>query len=92
MEHRRRWNLAAGLLLVLLGAWFLAVQFVPGLDVFGNLSWPLIIIGVGVVLLILGVLAGAPGLAVPACVVGGIGGRVQVCPAGRLHQNPQLHA
>jgi hypothetical protein len=33
----------------------------------------LIVIGVGVVLLIIGVLASAPGMAVPACIVGGIG-------------------
>jgi hypothetical protein len=64
--------LVAGLVLILLGAWFLAVQLVPGLQIW--FSWPLIVVGVGVFLLILGLLTGAPGLAVPACIVGGIGG------------------
>ena len=72
MGSRHRSSLAAGLVLILLGAWFLAVQFVPGLQAW--FSWPLIIVGVGVFLLILGLLTGAPGLAVPACIVGGIGG------------------
>jgi len=37
-------------------------------------SWPWIVVGVGVFLLVLGLLVGAPDLAVPACIVGGIGG------------------
>jgi hypothetical protein len=62
------------LVLVLLGIWFLGVQFVPNLQDYAPLSWPLIIIGVGIVLLMMAVLGGVPGLAVPACIVGGIGG------------------
>jgi hypothetical protein len=60
----------------LLGALFLALQLVPGLGDLIQLefSWPLIIIGVGVFLLVFGLLVGAPGMAVPACIVGGIGG------------------
>jgi hypothetical protein len=38
-----------------------------------ELSWPLIIVGVGVILLIVAVLAGVPEMAVPAAVLGGIG-------------------
>jgi hypothetical protein len=64
--------LVVGLILVLLGAWFLIVQFVPGLQIW--FSWPLIIVGVGVFLLLLGLVLGAPGMVVPACIVGGIGG------------------
>jgi hypothetical protein len=74
MRHGLRWNLAIGLVLVLLGVWFLVTQFAPGLQDYAPLSWPLIIIGVGVVLLMMAVLGGVPGLAVPACIVGGIGG------------------
>jgi hypothetical protein len=74
MEQRARLSLAAGLLLVLLGIWFLAVQFVPGLQVYPVLSWPLIIVGAGVILLVIGLLTGVPGMAIPACIVGGIGG------------------
>ncbi len=73
--RRRRSSLAFGLILVLLGVWFLALQVVPGLQaLLGlNASWPLIIVGIGVVLLLFGILAGIPGMAVPACIVGGIG-------------------
>jgi len=71
--HRiRRSSLAVGLVLVLLGACFLAVQWVPGL--WAWFSWPLVVVGVGVLLLVIGLLTGAAGLAVPACIVGGIGG------------------
>jgi hypothetical protein len=74
MRRQSRGNLVIGLILILMGAWFLALQFVPGLENYVNLSWPLIIIGVGVVLLLFAVLGGVPSLAVPACIVGGIGG------------------
>jgi len=72
MNRTRRSGLAGGLILILLGAWFLAVQFVPGLQAW--FSWPWIIIGVGVVMLLIGLLSGVPDLAVPACIIGGIGG------------------
>jgi hypothetical protein len=72
MDSQRRSSLAGGLVLVLLGALFLAVQWVPGLQLW--FSWPLIIIGIGVLLLIVGLLTGVPAMAIPACIVGGIGG------------------
>ena len=72
---RRRSNLASGLVLILLGLLFLSYQLMPGwwgwLNV--ELTWPLIVVGVGAFLLLFGLLVGAPGMAVPACVVGGIG-------------------
>ena len=76
MNRKNRSNLAVGLLLILIGGWFLAVQFVPSLGSWFQLyfDWPVIIIGVGLCLLIFGVLIGAPGMAGPACIVGGIGG------------------
>lgn len=76
MEYKNRASVTAGLILILIGAWFLALQLIPGLRVWVNLalSWPLIIIGVGVALLIIGLLTGAAGMAIPACIVGGIGG------------------
>ncbi len=74
MQRQSRGNLVIGLILILMGAWFLVLQFLPGLEDYVNLSWPLIIIGVGVVLLLFAVLGGVPSLAVPACIVGGIGG------------------
>jgi hypothetical protein len=58
--------------LVLIGAAILAVQLVPGVQL--QFSWPWIIIGVGVLMLVIGAATGAPGLAVPACILAGIGG------------------
>jgi hypothetical protein len=75
MNKRRRTGLVGGILLILLGLWFLAMQVVPELQTMIDIefSWPLFVIGAGVVLLILGLLTGEPGMAVPACIVGGIG-------------------
>lgn len=75
MNKRRRTGLIGGTLLILLGVWFLLVQYVPEFEGLLNIefSWPLFVIGAGVVLLILGLLTGEPGMAVPACIVGGIG-------------------
>ena len=64
MNSRRRSGLAGGLVLILLGAWFLIAQRVPGLQAW--FSWPWIIIGVGLLLLIVGLVTGVPGMAVPA--------------------------
>ncbi len=76
MDSKRRSSVAGGLVLILLGAWFMAVQLVPGLQAWMDIeySWPLIIIGVGVFLLVIGLLTRVPAMAVPACIVGGIGG------------------
>lgn len=71
MDRTRRSTLAAGLALILLGVLFLAMQLMPGWQRW--LSWPVIVIGVGAFLLIFGLLVGAPGMAVPACIVGGVG-------------------
>jgi protein-S-isoprenylcysteine O-methyltransferase Ste14 len=76
MGQRSRTNLAAGLLLILVGAIFLAIQIAPGLFTWfqPELNWPLFVVGAGFVLLVIGLLAGEPGMAVPASIVGGIGG------------------
>ena len=76
MSRSTRSGLAGGLLLILLGGWFLAVQLVPGLSdwFWQTFDWPFVIIGVGVCLLIFGLVVGAPGMAVPATIVSGIGG------------------
>jgi hypothetical protein len=75
MNRRSRTRLIGGLILVLLGGWLLALQIVPGLESIIDLefSWPLLVIAFGVILLIFGLLTSAPGMAVPACIVGGIG-------------------
>lgn len=75
MGHRNRTNLAAGLLLIVIGAVFLAFQIAPGLFKWfqPELNWPLFVVGAGLVLLVIGLLADEPGMAVPATIVGGIG-------------------
>lgn len=75
MDRRRRSSLLGGLLLILLGFWFLAVQFVPGLKTWLGIevTWPLLVVGVGALLLLIGLVTATPPLAVPAFIVGGIG-------------------
>jgi hypothetical protein len=75
METSRRSGLVGGVILILLGGAFLAAQFVPGLRMWFRAadSWPLVVIGVGVLLLVLSFALGTPPLAVPGCIVGGIG-------------------
>ena len=68
----KKGNITGGLILILLGAWFLAVQFVPQLSAWAEGKWSLVIIGV--VFLLFSVLTSASGLSIPAFIVGGIGG------------------
>ncbi len=75
MNIKRRSNLAAGLILILVGLFFLATQFLPELDLWTAwFEWPIYVVGVGFLLLLIGLLVGEPDMAVPACIVGGIGG------------------
>jgi len=76
MDKRNRTTLVLGILLVLVGIYFVLVNAVPGFaDLINiNFSWPVIVMLVGAGLLILGLLVGAPEMAVPAFIVGGIGG------------------
>ena len=72
MNAGRRLPLVGGFLLIVVGAILLVGQFVPEWRI--EFSWPWIIITVGIGLFVLGLLAGQPAMAVPACIVGGIGG------------------
>jgi hypothetical protein len=76
MDPRTRSGLGAGVLLVVVGLVFLAIQLVPGLqDAFRlEFTWPLIVVAVGVGLLLMGLLTSTPGMAIPACITAGIGG------------------
>lgn len=74
MNRRSRFNLIAGSILVLIGIFLLALQFVPNLQGWFDVwRWPFYVIAVGILLAIIGLLTGEPDMAVPACVVGGIG-------------------
>jgi hypothetical protein len=72
VDHRTRSAVVTGTILVALGVFFLVTRFVPG--IFDSFSWPLIVIGIGVLFLVLALATWTPGLAVPAFIVGGIGG------------------
>jgi len=75
MTSQRRTNLVGGILLLLVGLFLLLVQLSPNFGFAINIeySWPLFVIGAGILLFIFGLLANAPDMAVPACIVGGIG-------------------
>jgi len=75
MTKHNRPQLVLGILLILLGAWFLADRSIPAFHtlVVPFTAWPLNLIAIGLVLLILGLVLGAPGMAVPAAIVAGIG-------------------
>jgi hypothetical protein len=76
MRKQGRTQLALGIILILLGGWFIAQRTFPQVAAFASRfsDWPFTVIGVGVLLLLLGLILGAPGLAVPAAIVSGIGG------------------
>ena len=72
MQSNNRSQMLIGAFLILLGIWFLIVRFVPGLGFLSD--WPMVIVSIGVGLLLFGIVAGAPGMAVPATIVAGLGG------------------
>ena len=76
MARQNRSQLALGLILVLLGVWFFAVRQVPALKAWTEIQfqWPFYVIGAGALILLIGLLTGAPAMAIPACIVAGIGG------------------
>jgi hypothetical protein len=76
VTDQRRPGIAAGLLLVLFGAALLALQVVPGLRTWLDISfgWTTIIIGIGAIMLLAGLVTSQPGLVTGGCIVAGIGG------------------
>jgi peptidoglycan/LPS O-acetylase OafA/YrhL len=63
-------------MLIVLGALFFISKQSPDINrwVEPFMQWPLNIVGVGALILLIGLLLGAPGMAVPAAIVAGIGG------------------
>lgn len=76
MNRSQRSSLAVGVILVLVGVYFILANMVPQFNQWLNISysWPVIILAVAAALLVLGLIVGAPDMAVPAVIVGGIGG------------------
>jgi hypothetical protein len=73
---RNRTQLALGIVLIVLGAWFIAQRQIPALGAWVThyMSWPLNVVAAGVIILLIGLIIGAPGMAIPAAIVAGIGG------------------
>lgn len=76
MNRTQRTSITIGILLILFGLFFVALQVVPQFKDFVNAesSWVFIIEGVAVALLVLCAIMGLPDMAVPALIVAGIGG------------------
>lgn len=76
MNKQGRSAAIGGGLLILLGAILLLLQISPGLRETLQIqwSWPVIVIAVGLGLFVMGLLTGTPAMAIPACIVAGIGG------------------
>ncbi len=75
MDKGKRSSLTLGVILVILGGFFIAANLIPALHDLLNQanSWPIIIEAVALGLLLLGLIIGVPDLAIPASIVGGIG-------------------
>jgi hypothetical protein len=76
MQKRNRTQLVLGVILILVAGWLIATRINPNLANILSLpafGWPMWVIFAGAVLLVIGLLTGAPGMAIPACIVAGIG-------------------
>jgi hypothetical protein len=73
---KNRGQLALGIILILLGALFIIQRQSPLVGEWTNMymQWPLNIVAAGALILLIGLLVGAPGMAIPAAIVAGIGG------------------
>lgn len=76
MNKSQRTSLTVGIILVALGAIFIAANLIPSFRAVLNQvnTWPMIIELVAAGLLVLGLMLGVPDMAVPATIVAGIGG------------------
>jgi len=76
MNRDNRTQLVLGILLILAGVWFVAVRQVPALKAWIDIQfeWPFYVVGAGALILLIGLLTGAPRMAIPAAIVAGIGG------------------
>ena len=76
MNKQGRSQLALGVILILLGAWFLLDKSVPAFhDIFDQYTkWPVNMLLIGAGIFIFGLVLGQPGMSVPAAIVAGLGG------------------
>lgn len=76
MNKPGRSQLALGVILILVGAWFLLDKTMPAFHKFFEpyIEWPANMLLIGAGILIVGLVLGQPGMAVPAAIVAGLGG------------------
>lgn len=76
MNKQGRSQLALGVILILLGAWFFVDKSVPAFhEIFQQFTrWPVNMLLIGGGIFILGLILGQPGMSVPAAIVAGLGG------------------
>jgi hypothetical protein len=67
----RRGSLVGGIILILFGGLILINQLVGGFGI--QISWPLILVGMGLLFILFGAIFGLGGLAVPGSIIGGLG-------------------
>lgn len=76
--RQNRTNLFLGILLILIGGWLVITRQVPAVQIWldenFNFTWPMWTIGAGLIVFLIGLLTGAPGMSVPASIIAGIGG------------------
>ena len=76
MDRRNRTQLALGIILILVATWLIATKIRPDLATLVHLpfAWPMWVVIAGGIVLLIGLLVGAPDMAIPACITAGIGG------------------
>ena len=74
--RQNRSNLFLGFLLILIGGWLIVTRQVPSVQNWldENFIWPMWVIGAGVLVFLIGLITGNPGMAIPASIIAGVGG------------------
>ncbi len=74
--RQNRTNLVLGFLLILIGGWLVISRQVPAVQDWldTNFTWPMYTIGAGLIVFLIGLITGAPGMSIPASIITGIGG------------------
>jgi len=74
--RQNRSNLFLGFLLILVGGWMILTHQVPSIHewIQSHSTGSVYTIGAGVLILLIGLFTGSPGMAIPAAIVAGIGG------------------
>ena len=67
----KRGSLVGGIILILIGGLILINQLVGGIGI--QISWPLILVGMGLLFILFGAIFGIGGLAVPGSILTGLG-------------------